>query len=41
LRTEITPAVRFGPVIHWGFLIAPWLIMLFATRRRLATRYEW
>ncbi|WP_430866752.1 apolipoprotein N-acyltransferase [Demequina aurantiaca] len=41
LRTEITPAVRFGPVFYWGFLIAPWLIVAFATRRRLATKYEW
>lgn len=41
LRTEITPAVRFGPVVHWGFLIAPWLIVLFAIRGRLAKKYEW
>ncbi len=41
LRTEITPAVRFGPVIHWGFLIVPWFILLFAVRGRLAKRYEW
>lgn len=41
LRTEITPAVRFGPVIHWGFLIAPWLILIYAVRGRLAKKYEW
>ena len=41
LRTEITPAVRFGPVFQWGFLIAPWIIVLFAIRRRLEKRYEW
>lgn len=41
LRTEITPAVRFGPAIHWGFLLGPWLIVGFAVRRRLEKRYEW
>lgn len=40
LRTDITPAVRFGPAIHWGFLILPWIIVGFAVWRRLEKRHQ-
>lgn len=41
LRTETTPAVRFGWFIGWGLLIVPTAIVLLAVRRRIADRYDW
>lgn len=41
LRTEVTPAVRFGWFIGWGLLIVPTVIVLLAVRRRIADRYDW
>ncbi|MDN4482009.1 apolipoprotein N-acyltransferase [Demequina lignilytica] len=41
LRTETTPAVRFGWFIGWGLLIVPVAIVLMAVRRRIADRYDW
>lgn len=41
LRTEITPAVRFGWFIGWGLLAVPAVVALLAVRRRIADRYDW
>ncbi|WP_152659423.1 apolipoprotein N-acyltransferase [Demequina salsinemoris] len=41
LRTEITPAVRFGGWIAWGVLIGAGALTASAVSRRLRERYEW
>lgn len=41
LRDSLTPAVRFAPVIMWGFLLLPGLLVGSAMARRLRERYEW
>ncbi len=41
LRTEITPAVRFGGWIAWGVLAASGVLAVSAMGRRLRERYEW
>lgn len=41
LRSDITPAVRFGAVVQWSFLLLPALLLIFAVRRRLGDKYQW
>lgn len=41
LRTDITPAVRLGGWIAWGFLAGAGVLAVSAMGRRLRERYEW
>ncbi|WNM25812.1 apolipoprotein N-acyltransferase [Demequina capsici] len=41
LRTDLTPAVRFGGWIAWGVLIGAGVLAVSAVGRRLRERYEW
>ncbi|WP_062073147.1 apolipoprotein N-acyltransferase [Demequina sediminicola] len=41
LRSEITPAVQFRDLWHWGFLVLPLLVVAGAMTRTVRERYEW
>lgn len=41
LRSDITPAVRWGLALEWLFVLVPGMIAAFAMLRRIGERYEW
>lgn len=41
LRTETTPAVGLRYLWHWGFLVAPLVLVVSATGRTIRERYDW
>ncbi|WP_062078839.1 apolipoprotein N-acyltransferase [Demequina globuliformis] len=41
LRSDMTPAVQWRGLWHYGFLLAPVVLVAFAWARTLRERYEW
>jgi len=41
LRTSLTPAVRFGAIIDWAFLLAPLVAAMALGLAKLRGRWEW
>ncbi|PKQ26133.1 MAG: apolipoprotein N-acyltransferase [Actinobacteria bacterium HGW-Actinobacteria-4] len=41
LRSEITPAVKWGLALEWLFALVPGLLVTYSMLRRVGERYEW